>query len=91
MKFSGDDIGEIIRNLNPNKAHGHDRISIRMLQICGPSLYKPLRMIFEKCFTSGSFPAEWKRGNIVPIHKKMINSLSIIIGQFRYCLFVVKF
>ena len=33
--FSSDDLHKIIKNLNPNKAHGHDQISIKMIQICG--------------------------------------------------------
>ena len=32
---------KIIQNLNPNKAHGHDKISIQMLKICGNSLCRP--------------------------------------------------
>ena len=38
-----------IRNLNPNKAHGCDDISIRMLKICNDSIVLPLRHIFTKC------------------------------------------
>ena len=33
IRFSEDDIAKIIQNLDPNKAHGHDQISIRMLKI----------------------------------------------------------
>ena len=32
---------------DPNKAHGHDNISIRMIQICGDSIIFPLKLIFE--------------------------------------------
>ena len=38
VTFSQDDIGKIIQNLNPNKADGHDNISIRMLKLCGSSI-----------------------------------------------------
>ena len=31
VNLSIDDISKIIQNLDPNKAHGHDKISIRML------------------------------------------------------------
>ena len=41
-----------------------------MLKICGSSIYKPLEMIFKQCIETGFFPAEWKKANIVPIHKK---------------------
>ena len=70
VRFSQDDIAKIIQNLDPNKAHGQDNISIRMLKICGPSIYKPLEVIFKQCTETGFFPSEWKKANIVPIHKK---------------------
>ena len=36
--FAKKDILRIINNLDPNKAHGHDEISILMLKICGVDL-----------------------------------------------------
>ena len=70
VRFSQDDIAKITQNLDPNKAHGHDNITIHMLKICGSSIYKPLEMIFKQCIETGFFPSEWKKANIVPIHKK---------------------
>ena len=70
VSFSHDKIAKVIQNLDPNKAQGHDNISIRMLKVCGPSVYNPLEIIFNQCLETGVFPTEWKRGNIVPIHKK---------------------
>ena len=70
FKFSKQDIYEIIDKLDPNKAHGHDMISVRMLKICGLSVCKPLKMIFKNCLNEGYFPNEWKRANVVPIHEK---------------------
>ena len=68
--FAKEDILRIINNLDPNKAHGHDEISIRMLKICGDSICRPLNIIFKTCLRTGKFPLEWKKANIVPIHKK---------------------
>ena len=68
--FSADHIGDIIKKLDPNKAHGHDMISIRMLKLCGDSIWKPLEIIFKNCLKEGIFPNEWKKANVVPIHKK---------------------
>ena len=67
VEFSKYDILKIIRNLNPNKAHGHDIISIGMLKICDESICKPLRIIFQLCLENGKFPSEWKKANVVPI------------------------
>ena len=60
----------MIQNLDPSKAHEHDMISIRMLQICGPSICKPLKIIFKSCSKKERFPSEWKKANPVPVHKK---------------------
>ena len=70
IDFGSDDIAKIIHNLDPNKAHGHDMISIRMLKICGNPTYKPLQLIFRSCIENGKFPSEWKKANVVPVHKK---------------------
>ena len=41
-----------------------------MLKICGDSVYEPLEIIFRQALLTGVFPSEWKKGNIVPVHKK---------------------
>ena len=70
ISFSQDDIAKIIQNLDPNKAHGHNNIRIHILKICGCSICKTPEMIFKQCIETGLFPSEWKKANIVPIHKK---------------------
>ena len=66
-----DTIFRLIRSLNPNKAHGCDGISVRMLKLCATSISKLLHILFNnsvmnECF----FPNEWKKANIIPVHKK---------------------
>ena len=68
--FSKKDILQIIKNLDSNKAPGHDMISICMLKLCGDSICKHLELIFKTCLQNGRFPMEWKKANVVPIHKK---------------------
>ena len=36
----------MIKNVDPNKAHEHDMISIRMLRLCGDSVLRPVELIF---------------------------------------------
>ena len=74
ISFNKDDIAKIIKNLHPNKAHGFDMISIRMLKICVDSILKPLELIFKSCIESGKFPIKWRKANVVPVHKKITNS-----------------
>ena len=70
IEIKEDDILLIIKNLNPNKAHGWDNVSIRMIQLCGKSIVKPLKYLFESSLTAGIFPEDWKKANIIPVHKK---------------------
>ena len=56
IDFSTDDILKIIRNLDPNKAHRHDMISIRMIKIGDTSICRPLKLIFQSCLESVKFP-----------------------------------
>ena len=53
-----------------SKAYGHDDILIRMLKLSSKSILKPLKLLFENCLRTGIFPDQWKKANIVPIHKK---------------------
>ena len=55
---------------NNFKTHSHDVISTPMLKLCGPSLCKPLSVIFKSCLSQIKFPMEWKKVNVVPIQKK---------------------
>ena len=68
-----------IRNLNPNKAHGCDDISIRMAKICNDSIVLPQ-----------TFPTLWKRDNVLPAHKKQSRQLIKATDRFFYYLFVGK-
>ena len=68
--FTDNDVGRIISSLDPNKAHGHDMMSIRLLKICGNSINKPLGLIFRACLEHGIFSQNWKKPIVVPIHKK---------------------
>ena len=55
INFEKEDIFKIMRNLNINKAHGHDNISIRMLKISDFVLVEPLPLIYKNCTNSGVF------------------------------------
>ena len=46
-------------------------ISIRMIKLCGNSIFKLLEVIFKSCLNQGVFPAEWKKANVVPVPKRM--------------------
>ena len=70
INITTDQIIAIIKKYNANKAHGHDGISVAMLQICAAEVAIPFDIIFRKCVSTGMFPDSWKFANVQPIHKK---------------------
>ena len=68
--ISEEKILKIIRNLNSNKAHGWDGISVRMIKIYDVSLIVKLKLSFENCLHQRIFPEPWKQANVVSVHKK---------------------
>ena len=53
VKFSTENMLQIINKLDSSKAHGHDEISIRMLKICDSSVCRPLQIIYKPCLDRG--------------------------------------
>ena len=64
------DVKDVLRNLNVNKASGPDLISPRLLKEGAIILSWPLSIIFNRSLEQGYFPTCWKFGNVTPIHKK---------------------
>ena len=63
--FTKDDIAKIIKNFNPNKAHGFDMISIRMLKICGGSNF-----YVNNALRVENFPSNGKKQSLSQFIKK---------------------
>ena len=79
--ISDEKILNIIRSLNPNKAHVWDGISVRMINLSDAALVTPLIIRFENCLRRGLFPKIWKYANVVPVHKKNKKNLK---KNYRY-------
>ena len=88
--FGKSDVVKLIKAVDVNKAHGHDGISVKMIKICADSIAHPLTLIFQKSLVAGIFANDWKKDNIVPIHKKIINKLFQITDQFLFYRYVVE-
>ena len=61
IDISVKNVNDIIKKPDPNKAQVHDKISIRMLKLCGYSIKKPVATIFKNCLNERMFPNEWKK------------------------------
>ena len=45
-------------------------LSIWKIKLCGNSICKPLSIIFNDYLNEGKFPHEWKKANVVLVHKR---------------------
>ena len=52
------EFAKLIEDLGPNKAHGYNMISIRILKSCGDSVLPPLQLIFKSYLEIGTFSSE---------------------------------
>jgi hypothetical protein len=64
------DVKDILKTINTNKAYGPDNISPRLLKEAGPSITAVLVRLFNKSLELAKFPLIWKRANVLPIFKK---------------------
>ena len=55
------DTQKIMINLDPNKYHGHDMLSMCMLQQVGESIYKTWNLLFSSCLETDQFLSEWAK------------------------------
>ena len=70
FEITNEQILNILRTLNVNKAHGPDDISVNMIKLCENELVIPLKLIFKNILETGIFPDQWKKANVTPVHKK---------------------
>jgi hypothetical protein len=70
-----DEIVDIIKILNPNKASGPDIISHKMLKLCPEKIAVPLQIIFNKSLLQCKYPTSWKIAHVMAIFKKGDKSL----------------
>ncbi|MEC8566710.1 MAG: hypothetical protein VXY56_00205, partial [Pseudomonadota bacterium] len=84
-------IRSIIGKLHSKKAHGHDDIAINMLKIAKDEVSIPLKLIFDKCISTGKYPSEWKKANVQPFTRKIAVKTKQTIDQSLCCQFVVKY
>ena len=74
ITFTDDDINLIIKNLNVNKAHGWNDISIRMIKFCGKSIALPSSLVFQSIINDGVFPDDWKKVMLFHVIKRTVKT-----------------
>ena len=56
ISIQSDELIQLVRNLNPNKATGSDGISGQMLLLCDNTVVLPLQIIFENILLTCTYP-----------------------------------
>ena len=59
-----------LKLLAMGKATGLDNISNEMLQLAGPSCKTFFQLLFNKIYSTSSFPSQWKSAYVTTLHKK---------------------
>ena len=96
VKFHELDVLLLLKNINPSKTAGPDGIHGMVLKNCASTLAKPLTIMFNISFVTGSIPNECKLASVVPVHKKYekgsvenyrpISLTSLIMKVFERCI-----
>ena len=96
LQFHSEDIFNILKMLNANKAAGPDGIHGKVLKSCARSLAYPLSILFNLSFVTGCIPQDWKLASVVPVFKKgdkssvenyrPISLTSLVMKVFERCI-----
>ena len=95
--LSCDEVAKALANLDPQKARGPDNIPTLVLKKCAVELAQSLCILYNKSLILGRLPDEWKKSNVVPVHKKQrkdmvenyrpISLLCIVSKVLERCIF----
>ena len=69
IKVERREIMELMEKLDVRKSMGPDEVSNWTLKECREQLVEPIWDVINSSLIEGCVPEEWKRANIVPIHK----------------------
>ncbi len=64
------DVLVAIEALKPKKSFSEDCISNKLIKCLKYELLTPLKILFEKCLVTGTFPEVWKNSKLIPLYKK---------------------
>ena len=68
--FNPNSIKNLLQNNDINRAQGPDNLNGAIFKNCSDTLCQPLSIIFKLIYNIGLIPSQWKRANVVPVHKR---------------------
>ena len=70
LTITAAEVKKKLKDLNPNKSPGPDRIYPKVLKELNEELAEPIADLFNKSFKEGKLPSDWKQAEITAIFKK---------------------
>ena len=64
------DVENKLKKLNTNKSPGPDGTHPKVMKELAETIAEPLTLIYNKSMQESKLPLDWKRGTVVPLHKK---------------------
>ena len=90
IDFKVNVIKQEIDQLNSSKSFGPFSMPVKLLKILKEYLAKPLKILFNCSFATGVVPKSVKLARVIPIFKRVLKSVSAIIGLFHCYQFLIK-
>ena len=72
IQITSEGVRKLLTNINAAKAIGPDLIPNQVLKIAAEEIAHILTIIFQQSLDTGSLPLDWRRANITPIFKKVL-------------------
>jgi hypothetical protein len=79
-----DEVIRVVKKLSLGKSSGADNILAEMLKTGGMILITFMTKLFNTIFDTGTYPSKWSKAIVVPIYKKVIQTIQIIIDLYRF-------
>ena len=70
IEATEDDIEDLIKALDSNKATGPDGVSPKLIKEAGKSLVPSLTKLINLSLRTSLVPSQWKKANVLPLFKK---------------------
>ena len=70
LRVTQEAVQKKLRELNPYKSPGPDKIAPKLLSELSDALSRPISILFNLSLEHGEVPAEWKHAQVTPIFKK---------------------
>jgi len=88
---SASEVQLAIDKLKSHKSPGIDQIPAELIKAGGRTICLGIHKLITSIWKMEKLPEEWKKSIIVPIHKKGIKQIVIIIGPYHCCQSLTKF